>query len=332
MPSPRAPHRYGQPALPLPQVKGQQKIHQPEKPLQKLPALRRRHHVVPHRRLQPRVLPQLRHVKRVRQAPHVKHQVRLHGQPVLEPKGDALHRHPLGRGGQEGLHHPLPQLGRGGQAGVEHQVRLLPGLGQQLPLLADSVLDGQGAALQQGVPPPALFIPPQQRLVVGVQKEQPEGIPLLPQPTQGPGEVPEHLPAPGVHHQRHPLGAPLGGPPQLGEFLQHLGRDVVHAEVPQILQGIDDLGFSRPRKAGHDDKLHFASPLPVVFFNYSKRARGKQSFSPGRGGWWREALCFCTGRGERAGYPGAVRSGFGLRPVRKGSAYRALARGAPAAG
>ena len=70
---------------------------------------------------------------------------------------------------------------------------------------------------------------------------------------EGAGKVREHFAASGVHHHGHALGVSLGGPAQLGEFLQHLGRDIIHAEVPQILQGIDDFGFPCTGKAGDNN-------------------------------------------------------------------------------
>ena len=98
-----------------------------------------------------------------------------------------------------------------------------------------------------------LLIPPQKDLVVGVQEEEPEGVALLPEAAEGAGKVREHFAATGVHHHGHTLGVSLGGPAQLGEFLQHLGRDIIHAEVSQILQGIDDFGFPCTGKAGDNN-------------------------------------------------------------------------------
>ena len=129
-------------------------------------------HVVPDGRVEAGQGSQLRHPVRVGQEARVEHHVGLVRQPVLVAEGLEAHEQLVAQlVGQQRLLQAPAQLPGRQTGGVDHHVGLGAQRRQQPPLPLDAL---EQASLRQRVGPPGRLVAGDQRLVGGLQVEQPE--------------------------------------------------------------------------------------------------------------------------------------------------------------
>ena len=127
------------------------------------------------------------------------------------------------------------QLGRRKCRRVQHQVRLRPHRCQHRPFPRYRFFDG-GSVAAQRMAPPCLFIAVDNGLGVRLQKQQPTPQALPPQLFHRAGQPVKGLPGPHVVHKSQAVIPAAGGRAELGEFDNHLRRQVVHDVVAAVLQ------------------------------------------------------------------------------------------------
>lgn len=76
---------------------------------------------------------------------------------------------------------------------------------------------------------------------------------------QGVGQLTEHLPAAGIHHNGGAAVVGRRGVAQIGKAAQQRRGNIIHAVESDVLQRIDDAGLARAGKTGHNQQLHGAS-------------------------------------------------------------------------
>ncbi|CAN3998389.1 V-type sodium pump subunit C, partial [Dysosmobacter welbionis] len=213
-------------------------------------------HIVRHRLVQPRPGTQVLHIEGIRHEPHVKHQIRLQRQAVLEAEGGDAHCHPpllplLAEEAQQ----LSPQLGGGGAGGVDDKVRPLLDGGHHGPLLLHRLLQGVGVC-RQGMAAAGLLVPLDDDLRRGLQKQHPAlGLHVL-QLIQHVEQLREGAGRPHVVHQGHPVVAAVAPGAELRKFQDHGGGHIVHDIKAHVLQKGGRLALPGPGEAGDDEDFH----------------------------------------------------------------------------
>lgn len=198
----RAADRDGQLGLPLVPVEGQQVVDEVEQLGDQLLRLLPFEDVLPHRRIEAGQALEFGHVEGVRQAAHVKDEVRLLGQAVFEAEGHAVDEHRLVFVVEEDADHLFPQLVDREVGGVDHIVGALPQPGEQPPFLRDGLLDRGVFVVHQRVGAAGLLIPLDERRVLAVEEEGLKPARRLQKLLDSLEDVPENFPAARVDDER----------------------------------------------------------------------------------------------------------------------------------
>src|SRR5215210_48189 len=112
--------------------------------------------------------PDIRVVVGVGEEADVEERIDVEGGAVLEAEGDQADGHPVGEGLRK-LLEPRPGIERGVTRGVNDEVGHLPDVREVLPLAVDGI--EYAAVARSGVGPAALLVAPEERGVVGVDKQ-----------------------------------------------------------------------------------------------------------------------------------------------------------------
>jgi hypothetical protein len=236
-----APDADRQVRLPFRDVLGDQEPQQVQRVLEELVRRVRLLEECPDLPVAPRMGPQVRNEVRVGQEPHVEEEVRVDRDPVLEAEtedGDDQ----LRAGGSSAFDVPerVPQLVDG------HLRRVHDVLGQPaerlhaLALFADA-FEG-GPVRRERVRPARLAEPPHEHVVVGVEEDQHRvEVPHALQAAEHLRNLLQHLSFAHVDDDRRPRDLVARAQRQFREHRQERHRQVVDAEVAEILERADRL-------------------------------------------------------------------------------------------
>ncbi len=240
--------------LALGDVLGDQEVQQRPEPLVEGLELAVARHVLDDLRIEARQRPQLGFPVRVGQEAHVEHDVAVARQPVLVAERRQRHRElgaPLAR--QELVRDAAAQRGCRDPARVEHEIGAFPDVLQRVALGRDALGDRPRRA--QRVAPAGLLVAPEQRVLVGVEEQHPVRDAAR-------GEIVE-LRAEGHEQLARADVGDDGGATYLGalvdedvdEAADHLGRQVVDAEVAVVLEDVHRRRLAGSGEAGDHDEI-----------------------------------------------------------------------------
>ena len=198
--------------------------------------------------------PQVRLVVGIWQEPDVDQQVRVARGAVLEPEALERDREPSGGPGRQHLVCELsPQHRRGQARRVDHDVGALAQPGQQRALARNAV--GDAAARRQRMAPARLLVARQQRLLVGLEEQDPVKDAQLAQIVEDRGEALEVAAAAHVRDDRRALHLGPLVHEQLDQRADHLRWEIVDAEVARVLERGHRRRLAGTRKAGDHDEI-----------------------------------------------------------------------------
>ena len=215
-----------------------------------------------HGPVKPRLVLQLGHIERVRHEAHVKDEIRLDREPVLEAEGQHIHVHAAAVAlAAEQVEDLAAELPRRERRRIEHEIRVVTHRTQQLLLAAHSLFHAH-ALPHQRMAPPRLLIAVDDGGGIRLQKQHAAvdtaGLQLL----QGVDEHVRGLAGAHVVYQRHPVVPAAGGSAEPGEFHHHLRREIVHGIVADILQKRGRPAFAAAGQAGYNENFHVISSFP----------------------------------------------------------------------
>ena len=326
MPPARAADRDRQVRLALAPVEGQEELQQVPEPLEELAALGVLEDELVHPLVAPVERPEPGDEVRVREEADVEDQIGVVGDAVLVPEGDQRRRQP-----RAGLPRPVEldelvlELVDGERGRVDDPVGDLPELGQRLALGADAVEDV--AVRRERMLAPRLVVPAHQRLVARLQEEHLHRVVAATQLAEPLHQMRQVLAFPHVDPERDVPDVSRRPRRQLGERRDQGRRQVVDAEVADILEaldrealagaaepGDDDVG-DRPAGCGHAPALRRAPTAAA-----GRAGAGATAGSPAPPG-------ISPPSGAR--WSGRVPSGSGRLPGRRGVCWCPRSRGGP---
>ena len=129
------------------------------------------HHIIHHRLVQTGEILQFRHIERVGQAAHIKHDVRLLRQTKLESKGHDVERHRALSLLQEQTAHPLLVLRGAEKRGVDDIFGALPQRLQNFALHRNRVIQRDLCDDSQGMLAAGLLVAAADDGIAGIQKQ-----------------------------------------------------------------------------------------------------------------------------------------------------------------
>ena len=170
----------------------------------------------------------------------------------------------LGRRVREQLADPVAELVRAEARRVHDEVGVPPQALHHQALLADPLHHPVGG--RQRMPVARRLVPVHERVVGGLEVQDPVADAELLELLQRLRELAEEHPAPGVHHDRD-AGRPTRPGGELRHLRQQRRRHVVHHEVAEVLEALRRLGPAGARQAGDDREPRRvpearAAPLP----------------------------------------------------------------------
>ena len=168
-------------------------------------------------------------------------------------------------------HEELPQLVDRHVRRVHDLVRHVADAVEPRPLFTDPL--ARRAVRRERVRPPRLAEPPHERVVARFEEDQHRVEPRhLPQPAEDHRKLREEVALAHVDDDGHLVDVAAGAHRQLGERGDQRRRQVVDAEVAEVLERANRLRLARPGKAReHDERLAAFSDVP---FGLSHRRRG----------------------------------------------------------
>ena len=271
-------------ALSLLAVQRDQVVDQRQDAFQKLPALRKTHHIIPHARLQAGVVLELLNIVRIGKTANVEYKIRVAGNSLLKAKGnapeyDGIRLRLLG----QDAHDALPKLGRFDRRRVDQIVRADADALHPFTFPGDRIFDGKVAVLHQRVPAAGEFVPLQQYLRVAVQEHDVIRVFSAAQLVHGLVEIPEGILAADVNHRRDLLlFLVVRHAVQVGKADKKFRWKIVDAVISHVLESIDGNRFAGSRQSRDDNKCHTASDPPLwgcSIFSEEQRKRRIAAFS-----------------------------------------------------
>ncbi len=225
-------------------------------------------HVADHRLVAAREVPQAVDEIRVRQAPHVEHEVRIERHAVLVAKTHQVDHH--FRPGSSVARHPhenVAQLVHRQVRGVEDQVRHRADGIELLPLLGNALAGGSIG--RQRMRAPRLAEPAHERGIAGFEEDERRlHVALRLQLPVDARKLGQEASLPYVDDDGDFRRGGVFAGRQLRHRGNQLGWQVVHAEVAQVLEGANRLRLAGAGEARQDDKAARAAstgPCPVAF-------------------------------------------------------------------
>src|SRR2546425_2408487 len=231
----RAPQRHGQMRLALFHVLRQEIIHQRGQMAHKLFRRWRAEHKTPDLRAVPGQGTQRFVVVRVRQEPHVEHEIGVERDAILIPKRE----HGDGQRGRvrsphERVHDGVPQFSHAQCRRIDDLICFLFHRLQPAPLRTDAVHDAAG--LGQRVLPTGLLEAADQHVIGGIEKQNDIVQAHRLEMAQRGEEIVEELTPAHVDGQGGAPYAALGLQTEFGELGQQRRGQVVHAEEAEVLK------------------------------------------------------------------------------------------------
>ena len=230
---------YGELAFPLRAVQRDKIVNQAKKLWHQILRLRELHHIIAHRRVHPRLMLELRDIKWIRKAAHIKHQIRTARNPILEPERIDMDLHQLPGIFQKQLGDTLPELTDRELGRINDIIGDLAQRTQDLPLGFNGLVNRAVTAIKERMLAPRLLIPAANggRIRIDVQDliRTPEPLEFL----KCDKDLAEHITAAHIRHYGHAIGLLPRLKDELGEGGDQLGRHIVHAKEADILQNID---------------------------------------------------------------------------------------------
>src|SRR5438270_1448047 len=257
----RAADAHGQVALPFRPVLRNQELQQRLQAGEELLCRRPLQHPVRDPGVRPWMRLESLDEVRIREEPHVEHQVARLRDPVAEPEAEQGHVQlvVLPRSA-EPRRDRVAQLVHVHSRGVEDLVRQRAELGQHAPLLRDAFLDA--AVRAERMPPPGFRETPDEHVVGAVEEDHLELVAFAPHLLDGARRRVQEAPLPRVDHDGETLHLVAGA---VTDQLQQLGQEhdgeVVDAEEPEVLERLGRGGFPSPGKPGHQhDAVRVRAP------------------------------------------------------------------------
>ena len=191
---------------------------------------------------------------RVGQEAHVEDEVGVERQPVLEAEAEERHRQaPRARRAERAGHEGLAQLVHVHVRRVDDLVGECGGLRQPRPLLAHAL--ERRPVPRQRMRPARLAVAPHQRGLAGLEEDQRRlQAGHRPQRLEHARELLEQRALAHVDDDRRLLDLRVRPQRQLGERRQQRDRQVVDAEVGEILERAHRLRLAGAGQAGQDDE------------------------------------------------------------------------------
>src|SRR5215210_6225691 len=250
----RAPDRHDQVGPALADVLRQQVVEQRDRAAVELVEPAVAGDVVDDPRVEAGQHAELRLVVRVGQEAHVEGEVSVARRPVLVPEGREGDREPSRRLRLEQLVGDLaPQHRRAQPARVDDRVGELADRRERLGLAADAV--DQVARGRERVAPARLLVPAEERLVVGAEVDHAVRDLVRAQRLDHPREAAEELAAALVGDDGRPLDLRAVVHEQPRQRPDHLGRQVVDAEVARVLEDVHRGRLARAGLPGDDHEV-----------------------------------------------------------------------------
>ena len=205
-------------------------------------------------RVASRVRPQRRHEMRVGQEPDVEQQIRIDRDPVFEPEAENRDDQ-LGawRRARRDAGEDVTQLVDRHLRGVQHVIGELPDGPHRGALLADPF--DRRAIGRERVRPARFAEAAHQRGLRRFEKDQ-DGIESFAglEPPVDPGKLPQQFSLADVHHDGRARNLRAGAQRQLREHRKERHRQIVDAEVAEVLERPYRLRFAGPRQPGEHDE------------------------------------------------------------------------------
>ena len=260
-----AAHRDGQLALAFFDIERQCHLQKLLIPVQQLLCLRVAHDKIHHFLIQTGLVLERRHIEGVGQAAHVQHQIRLRRQAELEPEGHDGEPHgtlcPAVL--QEQVADAFLVLCSREQCRVDGVIGPRPQRLQDLTFLQKCLAGGKPLGNADGMAAAGLAVAAHEHVIRRIQKQDLIGCFLVVQLLQGSLDLFPAAAAAHIHGKRHPLQlvvARLGKRRNTG---QQPRRDVIDAEISDILQRIHSHRLSCAGKSADDQQFHLCSTLPL---------------------------------------------------------------------
>ncbi len=205
------------------------------------------------RRMRARELAQLVDVVRIGQEAHVEDEVGVERHAVLVAERHDRDVEDARFGGRIGrMREPLLERGQRERRGVDDDVGRVADR-FELAAFGDDAVD-DAAAIRERMLAARLRVAPDEHLVARVEEDDPVGDAFLAQRAQLPDEIAEHLFTADVEDERDAAQVAAAGE-QLGELRDEARREVVDAEVAEVLEAFRGLALARARHAGDDDHM-----------------------------------------------------------------------------
>ena len=244
----------GQVGLPFGDVLRDQELQQVQRVLQEVGGRLRPVQEAAHFLIAAGVRPQRRHEMRVRQEPHVEQQVGVDRNAVLEPEAQDRDDQPrAGRAAARDAGEDVPQLVHRHRRRVDDVVGHPADRLHRLALLADA-LDRGPIGRERMRPARFAEAPHQRRLCRLEEDEHRVEVPHVLQPPVDARKLLEQPAFADVDDDRGARDLAAGAQRQLGEHRQQRDRQVVDAEVAEVLERANRLRLARTRQAGEHDE------------------------------------------------------------------------------